>query len=237
MGDIFAICRDNYFLLSRLWIWETIYLKDIIIWTIFSGLTICMNAVASKADEKYVLKVLKDNIKFTLITEFLLSAFTFSILTELAIVPVVTFIVMLDAIAESKSEMIGVHKFLQGVLTFIGLGIVLQTVLVGMREYRELNVRNTLVSFFIPIVYLFLVTPLEYVFEVYSKYETLFARMSFKETQDKNMQRKRRVRVLKACGGSIRKIILFQKKYVPQMYVLMPETEFDSIMERFNKNS
>lgn len=225
------------FCFSRLWIWENVYLKDIIIWTIFSGLTICMNAIAGEADEKYVLKVLKDDIRFTLVTEFLLSTFTFSLLTELAIVPIVTFIVMLDTIAENKSEMISVHKFLQGVLALIGVYVVIQTALVGIREYQELNVRNTLVSFFIPIVYLLLVTPLEYAFELYSKYETLFTRMSFKEAKDKNIQRKRRIRILKACGGSVRKIMLFQKKYVPQMYVSMSEAEFDLLMERFDENN
>ena len=66
------------FLFSRLPIWKNIYLKDIIVWTLFSGLTICMNAVSGEADEKYIFKVLKDNIRFTMVTELLLSTFTFS---------------------------------------------------------------------------------------------------------------------------------------------------------------
>ena len=46
-------------------------------------------------------------------------------------------------------------------------------------------------SFFIPIVYLLLVTPLEYAFELYSKYEMLFIQMHFKEPSDKMVQRKK----------------------------------------------
>ena len=70
-------------------------------------------------------------------------------------------------------------------MAFAGLCVILQTVRVGILEYRELNVINTLVSFFLPIVYLLLVTPLEYAFELYSKYEMLFIQMHFKEPSDK----------------------------------------------------
>lgn len=221
------------FLLSRLKMWENIYLKDITIWVLFSGLTICMNAVGDEADEKYIFKILKDNIKITMVEEFLLSTFTFSIWVELAIIPTITFIMLIDIIAEHKKEMLVVHKLLQSVLAFLGLCLLLQTVKVGIQEYQALNIINTLVSFFIPIIYLLLVTPLEWAFELYSKYEMLFIRMSFKTPSDEKIRKKRNLKVTKICGMSIRKIMLFQKQCVPQMYVLMPETEFDLVIKRF----
>ena len=220
---------------SRFPIWKNIYLKDIILWTLFSGLTICMNAVAGEADEKYISKVLKDNIRFTVVTEFLLSTFTFSFWVELIIIPITTVIVLFDTVAEHKSDAIAVHKLLQDVMAFAGLCVILQTVRVGILEYRELNVINTLVSFFIPIVYLLLVTPLEYAFELYSKYEMLFIQMHFKEPRDKKVKRKRHLKVIKACGLSVRKIILFQKQCIPRMYVSMSNTEFDSLMSNFKE--
>ena len=220
---------------SRFPIWKNIYLKDIILWTLFSGLTICMNAVASEADEKYISKVLKDNIRFTVVTEFLLSTFTFSLWVELIIIPITTVIVLFDTVAEHKSDAIAVHKLLQDVMAFAGLCVILQTVRVGILEYRELNVTNTLVSFFIPIVYLLLVTPLEYAFELYSKYEMLFIQMHFKEPSDKMVQRKRHLKVIKACGLSVRKIILFQKQCIPRMYVSMSDSEFEALISQLEE--
>jgi len=225
------------FLFSRLPIWESIYLKDIIIWTFFSGLTICINAVAGEADEKYILKVLKDNIRFTMVTELLLSTFTFSFWVELIIIPITTVIVLFDTVAEHKSDAIAVHKLLQDVIAFVGLCVILQTVRVGILEYRELNVINTLVSFFIPIVYLLLVTPLEYAFELYSKYEMLFIQMHFKEPSDKMVQRKRHLKVIKVCGLSVKRIMLFQKQCIPRMYISMPDVEFDLLISRLEDSS
>ena len=225
------------FLFSRLPIWESIYLKDIIIWTLFSGLTICINAVAGEADEKYILKVLKDNIRFTMVTELLLSGFTFSFWVELIIIPITTVIVLFDTVAEHKSDAIAVHKLLQDVIAFAGLCVILQTVRVGILEYRELNVINTLVSFFIPIVYLLLVTPLEYAFELYSKYEMLFIQMHFKEPSDKMVQRKRHLKVIKVCGLSVKRIMLFQKQCIPRMYISMPDVEFDLLISHLEDRS
>ena len=222
---------------SRFPIWKNIYLKDIILWTFFSGLTICMNAVAGEADEKYISKVLKDNIRFTVVTEFLLSTFTFSLWVELIIIPIMTAITLLDVVAAQKSETVAVHKLLQSVIAFIGLCLVFQTVKVGIREYRELNMVDTLVSFFIPMVYLLFVTPLEYVFELYSKYEMLFIRMCFKEPRDKKVKRKRHLKVIKACGLSVRKIILFQKQCIPRMYVSMSDSEFEALISHLEDRS
>lgn len=222
---------------SRSPIWKNIYLKDIILWTLFSGLTICMNAVAGEADEKYISKVLKDNIRFTVVTEFLLSTFTFSFWVELIIIPITTVIVLFDTVAEHKSDAIAVHKLLQDVMAFAGLCVILQTVRVGILEYRELNVINTLVSFFIPIVYLLLVTPLEYAFELYSKYEMLFIQMHFKEPSDKMVQRKRHLKVIKVCGLSVKRIMLFQKQCIPRMYISMPDVEFDLLISHLEDRS
>ncbi len=222
---------------SRFPIWKNIYLKDIILWTFFSGLTICINAVAGEADEKYILKVLKDNIRFTMVTELLLSTFTFSFWVELIIIPITTVIVLFDTVAEHKSDAIAVHKLLQDVIAFAGLCVILQTVRVGILEYRELNVINTLVSFFIPIVYLLLVTPLEYAFELYSKYEMLFIQMHFKEPSDKMVRRKRHLKVIKVCGLSVKRIMLFQKQCIPRMYISMPDVEFDLLISHLEDRS
>ena len=220
---------------SRSPIWKNIYLKDIILWTLFSGLTICMNAVAGEADEKYISKVLKDNIRFTVVTEFLLSTFTFSFWVELIIIPITTVIVLFDTVAEHKSDAIAVHKLLQDMMAFAGLCVILQTVRVGILEYRELNVINTLVSFFIPIVYLLLVTPLEYAFELYSKYEMLFIQMHFKEPSDKMVRRKRHLKVIKVCGLSVKRIMLFQKQCIPRMYVSMSDSEFEALISQLEE--
>ena len=214
-------------------IWENIYIKDIIIWFLFSGLIYCMNAVSSEADETYIKKILKDNLKFTMILEFFMSTFTFNIWIELAIIPVITIITVMNVIAEKKEEYKSVHKLLDSILAIAGFWIFYETIKIGINEYKQLNIINTLVSFMIPIVYLILIIPLEYILELYSKYEVLFLRMTFKEEKDKRIRLHHRTVIFRECNFSVRKILLFQREYMIQMYALMKEDEFNQLMQKF----
>ena len=214
-------------------IWENIYIKDIIIWFLFSGLIYCMNAVSSEADETYIKKILKDNLKFTMILEFFMSTFTFNIWIELAIIPVITIITVINVIAERKEEYKNVHKLLDSVLAIAGFWIFYETIKIGINEYKQLNIINTLVSFIIPIAYLILIIPLEYALELYSKYELLFSRMTFKEEKDKKTKIRHRVAVICSCRISVRRVLLFQREYMGRMYVKMKDNEFEKLIREF----
>ena len=216
-------------------IWENIYIKDIIIWFLFSGLIYCMNAVSSEADETYIKKILKDNLKFTMILEFFMSTFTFNIWIELAIIPVITIITVMNVIAERKEEYKSVHKLLDSILAIAGFWIFYETIKIGINEYKQLNIINALVSFMIPIVYLILIIPLEYILELYSKYEVLFLRMTFKEEKDKKTKNRHRVAVLCSCRISVRRVLLFQREYMGRMYVSMKDDEFKKLIQEFRK--
>lgn len=142
---------------------------------------------------------------------------------------------MMNVIAERKKEYYKVHKLLDIVLAVAGFWILYETIKIGIHEYKELDALNTFISFMIPIVYLILIIPLEYILELYSKYELLFVRMSFKEEKVKKIQRRHRWFVAKACKFSVRKVLLFQKKYWCKMYSRMSESEFEKLMEEFRR--
>lgn len=94
----------------------------------------------------------------------------------------------MNVIAEREEEYEKVHKLLDMVLAVAGFWILYETIKIGIHEYKELDALNTFISFMIPIVYLILIIPLEYILELYSKYEVLFVRMSFKEAKDKKFK-------------------------------------------------
>ena len=76
VGNIFLVYRDNYILVFKIAnMGKYIFKKILLFGRFFSGLTICINAVAGEADEKYILKVLKDNIRFTMVTELFIKYF------------------------------------------------------------------------------------------------------------------------------------------------------------------
>lgn len=94
------------FVFSKSVIWDPIYIKDIVIWYLTAGIIFCFNAVSREADEKFILNVLKDNLKFTIIIEFIYSTFTFGLLVELLIIPIITILTIAAAITERQKNII-----------------------------------------------------------------------------------------------------------------------------------
>ena len=222
-------------LFSKTSIWDNCYIKDIIIWYITSGVIFCFNAASRESDEQYIWKVLKDNLKFTIVIEFFYSTFTFKLWVELLIIPIITFLAMVDAVAERKEEYKIVYKFMQTIFVIISIWFFYETFKLGLREYKELNVLNTFISFMIPIVYLILIIPLEYLIELYSKYEVLFIRIFFKNNKYKKATRKRKILIIKNCGLSVHNVMLFQKKYCSRIYVKMSDDEFIALINEFKE--
>lgn len=216
-------------------IWENIYFKNIVMWVIFSGFTYCINAVSGGSDERYILKIIKENFKLTIFLEFFMSTFTFNIWVELFIIPIVTILTVMNAIAQSRNEYKKVHKILDCVLAIAGLWIMYETIKIGISEFRNLKAINTLVSFMIPIAYTFLMIPLIYVLELYSKYEVLFSRMTSMEENNKGTRVRHRIEVFRTCKFSVRKVVLFQRKYAGRMYIGMKEDEFKQLLIDFKE--
>lgn len=221
--------------ISLLSFWDNIFIKDILVWTMFSGIVCYVNAISRESDEKYIKKILKNNFKLFIIIEFIVSTFTFNIFVELLIIPAITVLTMLFYFSENKIEFQSVYKFLNIILIVFGFWFIYETIKVGINEYKNLSAVNTLVSFTIPLVYLVLMLPLIYAVELYAKYQLLFAHISYK-WKDVNTRRKRQFKILKICKFSVRKLIIFQKEYFPKIYINMTEDEFNNLLTEFRND-
>lgn len=220
------------FLSMQLQIWKNIYIKDIVLWVLFVGVPVCYGAINSKTETHYFRNILIDNLKFAIIVEFLISSFTFSLTAEIIILPIICFFVMLEVVAEGRSEYQQVKKFISFVLAIMGFLFLGLTLKAAVETYSTLGLIDLLISFCIPIIFSIAYIPVAYGFGVYAKYQMVFIRMGFKEPKDKKIRRKHRYKVFLACGLSYKKINRFES-YVQRMYVRMNEDEFDNLIDEF----
>lgn len=223
------------FLLSLIPVWKNIYIKDVLVWFFSSGFLICMNSISAEADDKYITSMLKDKMKISILSEFLLSTFTFSFWVELLFLPFMTFMTLLKTFSENKEEYKDVNKFFDYLFVILGIWIISGTIHVGLEEYRNMNGVDTLVGFFIPIIYLVAVVPLMFVLELISKYQMLFVRMSFMQNDDKRVKRQQRLLIFNECRFSIKRITYFQCNYMYKMYKNMTPEEFETLIQQFRK--
>lgn len=219
--------------LSKSTLWDLIYLKDIIIWVLFAGVPVCFNAVSHTVEENYFRHIITNNIKFAALVEFFTGTFTFSFLIELIMQPIITFIILLQTVSDTKEEYKAVSKLLNGIIAILGFVIIGFTIKTAINEYRQVDSIQTIISFCLPLFLSLLYLPFTHSFSVYAKYEILFLRMSFKEPQNKKIKLMHRWKVISTCKLSYKKICEFANDYVKNMYVTMNETDFDVIISNF----
>ena len=220
-------------LLTILPIWKRIYIKDIIIWTILVGMINYFNSITDNDSVFSLRKLIKDNINVTIIVEFIISIFTFDIRLELIIILIATILSLLSLYIERNSNYENVYKIIDGIMGAFGLFLAFKTIEVGIYEYKYLNIKDTLVSFMIPIIYSFLSIPLYYIIRLYVRYEVVFVSLPFSRVINSKVKKRRFYKIFKVCGFSIKKLGYFHKYYVANMYESMSEEDFDEVLNSF----
>ena len=122
---MFAYVSIVLFALYTADLWNATQLKNTILWT-FSVAAVSMFRIPQIADdEAYFRKALMNNFKIIVVLEFLVAFYTFSLLAEMLIVPVVAFLVTLQAFSETEQKYRQVGRLLANLLTAIGFGLIL----------------------------------------------------------------------------------------------------------------
>ena len=214
-------------------LWEWIYVKDIIFWVVFTGVPVCFNATGRKIEDNYFRNILIDNLKFTAFTEFITGTFTFNIVIELILQPVLLLFTILQVTAKDKGEK--VKKFIDSLIGITGIVIIILTIKSIIDSVDDIQYVDILVGLILPLVLSVLYLPVAYFFAVYAKYELLFLRMSFRE--EKNIKQKiiNRFKVFSVCRFSYKKVCKFLYEYTQKIYVTMSENDFDNIINDFKK--
>lgn len=215
--------------------WDWAYLKDIIIWVLFAGVPVCFNAISKTIEKHYFRNMILDNLKFAALVEFFTGTFTFNIVVELVLQPVLVFFVLLQTIAGTKDEYKSIKRLMNWVVSIFGIIILGFTIRNAVVSYNDMNTIDLIFSFFLPIVLSLLYLPFAHGFVVYAKYEMLFIRMGFKEPKNLKIRLKHRWKIILLCKFSYNKVCMFEKEYAQRMYVTMKDAEFESIIKDFKE--
>jgi len=220
-------------LFSMTQIWQTAYVKVIVIWTLFAGVPMCFKAVVTDLKTGYFKKIIIDAFKFTVLVEYLTGLFTFSLIMELIMMPLVAFVVVFYTFLEYKEESAEVKKITLIILSMIGFVFLVFTLNVAIEEYSSLDSREVLVEFLIPVAFSIFYIPVTYLFMIYGKYDAIFAQMRIKGQIDNMVKEKRERKVILACGLSYKKLCRFEKNCIREMYSGMSENEFYELINKF----
>jgi len=192
--------------LSAIHMWKFTLLKDTIFWFCFTGIGIFFGSVTSDSKENVFRKTVADSVKVVVLIEFLVNMYTFPLLYELAIVPLVGVIAMIDAFAQTDKKYATIAKSTTGILSVLGLVAVGFAVFKAVLDYDNLRSADTLRDLLLAPLLSVLFLPFVYLMVVFSKYELIFTRLGFGPEKDPILKRYAKRRIILYCHLNLKRV-------------------------------
>lgn len=194
--------------------WHLYLLKDSMLWFFSVALVIFFNI--NKVDnDNYFKDIIKDSIKWTIFLEFAMNFYTFSLMTEMIIAPLLAFITIIKvysgAYAKQDEKYAAVSKLFSILFSSAGWAFGFFVVYKTVTQYNQLLSLANLQSLLLPVVYTAAVIPFMYFLAVYVKYETLFIRIRFMTNNDE-LQKKLKRNVLLTARLSLNRLTTISNK-------------------------
>lgn len=196
---------------QKIGFWDASATKDTVLWTLGSAFATYFSLNKVAQDGEYFKNAILDNLKFVLILEFVVNLYSFSLPTELIVIPIVSFIVMLNAFAESKPEYKQVSKLLNFILGIFGLYLIVFTFKEIFLDFQKFASLKNLRDFFLPILFSIALLPFVYVMALFIQYETFFIRIDF-ANKNPDVAKYAKRKVFAACHINLSKLNKVSKK-------------------------
>lgn len=171
--------------------WDLSFLKDSIAWFIFAGIPLVFSFQKVNSEKSHFKTILSSSIKGIILVEFITNFYSFSLVAELVLIPVITFIGIMQVASELKPEHNQVSNFLKTIMGLIGLtifGLMVYRISHNLSDFININ---TLKTFILPIILTISTLPFLYFVALYSIYQIIIFRMS------RRLKKKKHKRYLK----------------------------------------
>lgn len=201
------------FIFYKVELWNSSLIKDTIYWFLGTAFILLMNTNKANQDEQYFRKVLLENLTFIIGLEFIINLYSFSLIVELFLIPIVTFIAMMVTFVEINEEYAQVKKILYFVSGIIGIYLLLFAFSNIISNFSSFANINNLRVFLLPPALTFAFLPFIYFFALLMAYENVFIHLRFGPNKNKKLIRTTKQKIFKTCYFNLRKLNKFSKKH------------------------
>ena len=203
-------------LLKNLEIWQTSNLKDVLFWLFTVGLILVFKINDAKSNA-YFKGIFLSAIKWTIILEFVVNLYSFSLFTEIVILRVLVFLAMTQAVAEMDEKHKVVSKFLQNVIALAGLSIFSYSLYKTVINFESVLTFKNLVSFLLPSTITILFIPFVYFLALYSTYESYFIHLDFMTVKKDKVKETKKL-ILRIANINLDKLLRIKKNFEKRVF-------------------
>lgn len=221
---------------TRMFFWNWIYLKGILMWFIFVGVPFCFNAVHNVLPKDYFTSEITKNFKFVVLLEYITGTYTFNFAIEMVLQPFLAFLVIIGTFVDCDSNKNienckVIKKTCDFLLCLAGVVIFCFSIKELISSISTIVYKDVIFDLASPIVLSILFLPAAYFMAVISKYQLIFIRMKFYNIASF----KRKMMIIISCGISYRKLRYFLSGNSLGFYKGIGDEEYKSIVESINR--
>lgn len=203
-------------LLQNIEVWQSSNLKDVLFWLFSVGLILVFKINDAKSNS-YFKGIFLSAIKWTIILEFIVNLYSFSLLTEIIILPVLVFLAMTQAVAEMDEKHKMVSKFLQNVIAVAGLLIFSFSLYKTVINFDAVLTFQNLVVFLLPSTITILFIPFLYFLALYSTYESYFIDLDFMTVKKVKVKEVKKL-ILRIANINLDKLLRIKKNFEKRVF-------------------
>lgn len=196
--------------LVKIGLWDITLLKDTVLWFITVAFIMFVNVLKVK-DSGFFREALKDTLKWTVILEFMVNFYTFSLLTELFLVPLMIFLGATLGFSQANKKHESVTKLLRKIIDAIGVVIFIVVIVKTIQKYQDLLTLHALNSLLHPIIMTVLILPYIYCFALYIRYDELFT-LAKNFAKDKRKWSKIKRQIMWHGNLSLSRLLLIRRR-------------------------
>lgn len=223
-------------LLAKIGIWKWILLKDTIYWFIAVAFVMIMNTNKVNQEKGFFIKILEDNLKIILVLEFILTLYTFNLIAEIILVPILVFIGAMSAVSELKKEYLPVKKLFDFILSLIGIFLIIFALGKVFGDFQNIMTSQNLKTLILPPLLTFAFIPFVYFFALIMAYETIFVRLGTFNKNNPDLIRFTKRKILLACHLNLSKLNRFAKESTQDLMKTKTKEDVINMIKKIKKN-
>lgn len=185
--------------------WDYGLFKDTLFW-LFGVAFLLIFKVTNKVDAALFKKTVIDSWKFTIIIDFILNLYVFSLPVELVMAIVLIFLSMMQPFTQRKKEHRELDRYINKLLSIIGsvaFGFALYKIILHYNSFFSwANMKSPLLPPILTILYM----PFLYLLALFFQYEMLLVRVKLMSGNDKRLYKRCKRQIVQTARFSLKRI-------------------------------
>jgi hypothetical protein len=163
---------------SQVELWGTARVTDTVFWFVTAGLVLFGSIDKISKEPRFVRRTTYATVRAGAFIEVFTEVFVLSLVAELLLVPFLTFLALLSAVAARDPEHHLVKRFVERVLMLVGFGVIGYVTINLINDWGSLDKADVAHQFALPIWLTIGILPYIYLLGLFAAYEMAFVRIN-----------------------------------------------------------